>query len=281
MLKFILITLAIFLLVKPCQSQDSLHYKRGFQWKPMVGRNFSLHKLGTGAITDNLYSYTDNANSWQVLSLTYFFSKHWGTEINCQLGGSKETHSPNAYFSNNLSGKFNNYYLLDTYVDNTNANGEIKDNLPFSDFSTTNLGIIYRIEKDKFVFYPKLSVGLTFFSAYSAYAYLKEKNANNVLEVTYTTTGQTPRTSVAISASSTFGYRISKSLLLFLDVGTSVFKTKLAYTATTTDLYTGNTSTVNYDYGGSISNLSLGTGVIFEIPKITRFKKHHQTSSNL
>ena len=75
-----------------------------------------------------------------------------------------------------------------------------------------------------------------------------------------------------ISASTDFGYKIAKNLLLFLDLNVSVFKPNFSYSQTTTNLFTGTTTTENYNYEKPISSIGIGMGIIFEIDRIKRIK---------
>ena len=268
MFRFILLTQLFFLVIMTGYGQDSFHYKSKFQWKAMACFNLPINQLAKRGVTDNFISYPDNSISWQLLSFNYFFSKHWGVDASFQLGGSSShKYNPNTELGNNLSSKFSNYYIT---VPNTSWNN--KSTPPFCELNKTNIGIIYRLEKDKFVFYPKFSVGITTFSSYSAEAYLKQKSTNEVFHLTYIPNGATSKSYLTVNASSTIGYRTSKNLLLFLDLTASIFKPNLYYTATTTDLFTGISSTENYNYENNISNLSIGMGIILEIDRIKRIR---------
>ena len=258
----------LFLFVTTCQGQDSLQYKSKFQWKAMAFYNLPISKFSTGAVTDNFITYQDNSISWQVLSFSYFFKKHWGIDASFQLGGSiKNIYNPNDDLANDLSPKFNQFYVTVPFTYWSNNSDP-----PFVDYNKANVGIIYRIEKGKFSFYPKLSVGITSFSTYSAAAYLKEKNANEVLHLSFTPNQSSSQCYFTVSATSSFAYRIAKNLLLNFDLTASVFKPSLSYTATTTNLNTGASTFQTYDYNQTVSNLSLGLGIILEIDKIKRIK---------
>ena len=282
MYKPILLGLLSLQLIMTCFCQDSIQYKSKFQWKSMVCNNFPLKKMAKGAITDNLNSYSDNSVSWQALSFTYFFSKHWGVDANFQLGGSStHQYSPNIDINNQSYPKINNYYI-------SSNNNYWTQNPPLCDFNRVNLGIIYRLEKDKFVIYPKLSLGLTSFSTYSATEYLKQKNANDILQLDYVPNKSFSVTDFTVSASTTVGYRIRKRLIIFLDLTASLFRPDLSYSASITDLNTGiKSSTWNYGYKNDVSGLSLGTGIIIEMPtrnhwhkRMKRTYRYHRYPNN-
>lgn len=257
----LIVQLLLFTLI--CKGQDSLNYRNKIQWKTMASYNIPINKMAKGAITDPFISYADHSITWQLFSFTYFFCKHWGVEANIQLGGStNKLYDPNNDLQNDLSPKFPNHYVTVPYT-----YWDINSNPPLSEFTRANLGILYRFEKNRFVFYPKIAVGLTSFSTYSAEAYLKQKNANDVFRVTYLSKGTFAQNNFTISASSTFGYRLSKKLILFIDVSTSIFKPQLYYSATMTNLNTGVSTIEKYDYEKNVSNLSLGTGLIIEFPR--------------
>ncbi|MCL2040464.1 MAG: hypothetical protein FWG84_00300 [Bacteroidales bacterium] len=61
--------------------QDSLAYKSKWQTKILGGTNIPITKLLQGAETDCFFQYDDHSFYWQIISISYFFHKHWGVEF--------------------------------------------------------------------------------------------------------------------------------------------------------------------------------------------------------
>ena len=80
--RFILFFLGVFSF--SIYGQDSFAYKSKWQTKLLVGTNIPMTKLLQGTETDYLLQYDDNSYYWQILSISYFFHKHWGLGFNYQ-----------------------------------------------------------------------------------------------------------------------------------------------------------------------------------------------------
>ena len=246
--------------------QDSLAYKSKWQTKILVGTNIPITKLFQGAETDYLLQYDDNSYYWQILSISYFFHKHWGLEFNYQAGTSSKIKQRGNNFMTNMQSEYSDKYYVNP------STGVIYNNGFWGDVERGYLGVIYRFETNNVYVYPKFAIGVTSFGADWGRADLKEKNSNIEYSVLYLNAKRKNTGALAtatdhftIAPSVSFGYKLSKHFYLNADIMFSYYKTNIMYEKTTKNLYT-NETTVNYfDYKKSISTLGLGVGVIFII----------------
>ncbi|MDR1583753.1 MAG: hypothetical protein LBS55_10960 [Prevotellaceae bacterium] len=249
--------------------QDSLAYKSKWQTKILIGTNIPITKLFQGAETDYLFQYDDNSYYWQILSISYFFHKHWGLEFSYQAGTSSRLRkkSDNNLIikrADNFIANMQSQYGENYYVDSGTAAQYDDFNFFYGDIGRGFLGVVYRFETNKFYIYPKFAIGLTSFHTDWGSADLKEKNSNIESKVYYSS-GKISNDCFTIAPSLSFGYKILNRLYFNVDIMFSYYKTNIVYEKEFTNLYT-NESTVKYfDYKKNISTLSFGAGFIFVI----------------
>jgi hypothetical protein len=236
--------------------QDDLHYKSKWQIKPTYGFNFPLSSLLSGEVTDNLIEYDDKANYLQLISVSYFFKKHWGVEFNYQKNNSKNTSKRIDSFLSLTKAEYESNYFV---TPSTGASYGEKGNIERGYF-----GVIYRIENKYFCIYPKLSIGVTSFYTDWGTAYLKEKNTNRVILIDYSS-GKRPNDHLTFATSASFGLKLSKRIALNIDVLSSYYKTNIKFLKTTNDLFNGQKSISDFTYKRNIFNLSIGTGLIITL----------------
>jgi len=230
--------------------------------KCLVGANIPVTKLLQGAETDYLLQYDDHSYYWQFMSMSYFFHKHWGLELNFQAGTSSKIKHRADNFITDVQAKYDDKY----YVHPTTG-AEYDDDefyLFLGDISRGYLGLIYRFETKKFYVYPKFAIGVISFSTDWGSADLKEKNSNIECKINYSSK-KIPNDHFTIAPSVSFGYKILNRLYLNADIMFSHYKTNIVFKKETTNLYTNKSSMEYFDYKKSISTLSLGTGLIYII----------------
>lgn len=239
--------------------QESNAYKSKWQIKPLAGANIPLTKLFQGTESDYLFQYDDHSYYWQLLSVSYFFSKHWGLEFNYQAGTSSRIRQRADKLTNLIQQEYRENYYVSPRV------GALEEDLNYfgGDIQRGFLGAIYRFETDKFYAYPKFAIGLTSFYTDWGGADLKEKNSNLEYRINYSSGKPIPvRDYFTIAPSVSIGYKLSNRFFLNADFMFSYFKTDITYKKEITNLYT-NESVVDYfDYKRNISTLSLGAGLI-------------------
>jgi len=240
--------------------QDSLAYKSKWQTKLLIGTNIPMTRLLQGTETDYLFQYDDNSYYWQILSISYFFHKHWGLEFNYQAGTSSRIRQRGDNFTAIMQSEYNDRYFVSPKT------GALYDDFNFfsGDIERGYLGIIYRFETNRFYVCPKFAIGITSFYTDWGGADLKEKNSNIEYRINYSS-GKRPNDHFTLAPSVSFGYKIAKRFFFNSDIMFSYYKTNIVYEKTTTNLYTSERTVEHFDYKKGISTLSLGAGLIFVI----------------
>ena len=192
--------------------------------KPAAGINIPLTRLLNGEITDNLFEYGDNSYYWQIISGNYFFLQNWGVEFTYQDGNSQSIAGRADRFNSEIVKQYSDNYFVSPssgaqYDDYSTIGGNIQRGY---------LGLVYRIEKPKYIILPKLFIGVTSFITDWGRADLKEKGTNSVYELTYDS-GKRPNDHFTLAPSVTFGYRLSKRLIANIDILYSYYKTDIVF----------------------------------------------------
>lgn len=252
-----------FLGIFSCQinGQDSLAYSSKWQVRLLVGKNIPVTKLLQGAETDYLFQYDDNSYYNQILSLSYFFHKHWGFEVNYQAGTSSKIRGRGDKFLSHVQSEYNNEFYVNP---STGAMYDDHNNFIEGDISRGLFGVIYRLETSKFYVYPKFSIGITSFYIDWGRADLKEKNSNLKYKVAYSS-GKSPNDYFTLAPSVSFGYKIVKRVYFNADIMYSYFRTNIVFEKKMTNLYTAESSMKYFDYKKNVATLSLGAGLIVVI----------------
>ncbi|MFT3907789.1 MAG: hypothetical protein QM737_00055 [Ferruginibacter sp.] len=270
--------LLIILICLNCQgvvAQDDMLYRSKLQLNTAFGWNIPLTKLLSGAVTDNLFKYEDNTYYWQVVSVTYFFKKHWGVEFNLHAGSSEEIFRKAKNYQNLVAAQYgNNYYGKAT--PGSYENGDASADMLNGEVSRKYLGMIYRYETKRFFLYPKVSLGITSFTTNWGASYLKEKNTNQVYKVEYNS-GRRGNDHFTVALSAKTGYKISKRFYIDVDVLGSWFKTNINFAKTTTNMITNEKIIEPQLYKKDIYTLSMGAGLIYSlINKGSRHRHRHK-----
>jgi len=260
MLHRILISLLVCLRTLNTYSQDPLRYNARFVINPSFGFNRPMTTLLKGDVTDHLVQFNDHYHYWQVLSLAYFFNKHWGIGFDYRSGYSKSIDNKTDQFAESLESQ----YAKDYYVTPYATDGNDTDPKFLGQIQTGYLGVIYRLESSHFFFYPKLAIGITSFYTNWGQVFLKQKDANDVIRIYYWP-NKMPHDHFVLAASASMGYKISKRIFISLNVLGSSYKTNFTYTQTTTDLNSGQSATEIITYKRRLLSLGLGAGLIIAI----------------
>ena len=263
MIRKLFFTLFLFgLLASNVYGKDTLAYKSKFQIKALAGgANLPITKLTQGTSLDYLLLYNDYSYYWQMIpSLSYFFNKRWGLEVNMQAASSEKLAKRPNNFYESMKFEYGDKY----YVHSFSTDYNYSENILIGSITKCNIGVIYRFERNKFFVYPKFSIGMISFSTDQNSIYLKEKGSNNEYKVSYSSQKKTNHY-LTLAPSASLGYKILRFLYFHADITLSYFKTNIEFKKDITNLYT-NESTVEYfDYKKDIFTLSLGAGLIFII----------------
>ena len=247
--------------------QETLAYKSKLQTRLLFGTNIPITKLLQGTETDYLLQYDDNSFYWQIISISYFFHKHWGLEFNYQAGTSNRIRQRGDNFMESVQSMYSENYFV-----RPRTGAIYNDNFFAGDISRGYLGVIYRFETNKFYVYPKFAIGLTSIFTSWGSADLKEKNSNNEHTISYLNKNRRNTGALAnatdfftFAPSISLGYKITKRFYFNADIMFSHFKTNIVYEKTFKNLYTNESTVEHFDYKKGVSTLSLGAGLIFII----------------
>jgi len=245
---FLFLTFPVSLLF--AQKKEDWNYSSKWQLNPSVVYDMPLTKINNGTITDNFIGYANKNTVYsQLPTIVHFFDKHWGIEAKYQLGIT----STNRSFSDSVQAAYQDRYYVFSSNQNNNSN-YLKQRLL--------VGAVYRIEKNRFFVYPKLSLGYTSFPIDNGSAILKEMNANTMLKINYS-----PNTSnvysLTIAPTVTAGFKVTKHLFFSADVMPSYYKPNVTFIKTTTDLSTNQNTVEKIHYNKGIFALSLGASIVF------------------
>lgn len=228
--------------------------------KPAAGINIPISALLSGEITDNLIEYDDNAYYWQVISGNFFLSQKWGVEFTFQASTSKCISVRTDRFNAEIQQKYGEDYFIKP------SSGPLYDDFDIvgGDIERGYLGIVYRIEKQRYIFLPKLFIGVTSFYIERGVADLKEKGTNTVLKLSYSS-GKRPNDHFTVAPAFTFGYRLSKRFIANIDLLYSYYKTDIKFTEEIRNTFTEETSYKTINYNKNIHTLTIGIGLILEV----------------
>lgn len=241
-------------------SQDpSLRYNTKWHIGTSIGGTVTLHPFFKGEVTDPLVAFDDHTFSWQYLSVTYFFKKHWGVSVNLRWSYPQKATKKADQFNKLMQAHYeNNYYVTSNAGDALSVDpgfvGKIADGY---------LGMVYRQEWSRFFIYPKLAVGITSFSNNRGLVNLKQKNANDIFEVAFKQNNGADFFTIAASALA--GYKLSKRIFLHMEPLGTFYKTGFNYTKTTTNINSGETTTDVIFYKRNVFSVSLSAGLTFVI----------------
>jgi hypothetical protein len=240
--------------------QEKLNTYSKWYLKPAVGVNIPITTLLSGEITDNLFEYNDNSYYWQVISGNFFFSRNWGVEFTYQAGNSNSISGRADRFNSEIQKKFSENYFV-----SSSSGAQYDDfNIILGNIERGYFGIVYRIEKPKFIFLPKLLIGVTSFYTDWGSADLKEKGTNTVLKISYSS-GKRPNDHFTFAPAFTFGYRLSKRVIANIDLLYSYYKTNIEFVEEIHNTFTEEISYKTIDYKKDIHTLTIGIGLIIEL----------------
>ncbi|MDR2906740.1 MAG: hypothetical protein LBU91_01965 [Bacteroidales bacterium] len=259
-LSLIFFSLGIF--VNSICGQDSSANQLKFQFSVLGGANIPITKLLQGSYIDYLLLYKDHSSYRQILSMSVFFHKHWGLEFIHRPSDTRglKPNERSGNFRASVQAEYGNKYELISLKTN---DIDAEEFLFLSAMPRTYLGVIYRLENNKFYVYPKLSVGITTFYTDTNQIELKEKNSNLRYELLYSSKEKNRHFTLAPSIS--FGYKLFKNIYISADIMYSYYKANTTIKKEFTNLYTKEKTKEFFDYKGKISTLSLGVGLTFVI----------------
>jgi hypothetical protein len=253
----IFILLLICLQAVQVYSQDFLRYNTKWHLSTSFGGTTTLRPYFKGEVTDPLVEFDDRTFSWQWLSTSYFFKKHWGVALNIQWSYPQRAAKKVDQFNQLMQAQYENNYYVNTYAGNiyTFEPGFV------GKITSGYLGVVYRKEWSRFFIYPKLAIGITSFFNNRGEVNLKQKNTNDVLGVSFRSEGG--RDFFTCSASALAGYKLSKRIFLHIEPSGAFHNTGFSYTKKTTNLNTQESTTDVISYKRNMLSVSLTAGLTY------------------
>jgi hypothetical protein len=239
------------------QAQDE--YKP-IKWfiRPSFGSTIALNPKTFGFITDNLTTYTNQTIYWQISA--GFFSKNWGIEFYYMKNYNDQLKNRYNEFSDDVTQKYGDKYFM-----------HISSGMSFDfEYPTGiilergSIGPIYKIEKNKALYIFRGQIGVISFSTDWGSAYLKEKGTNSIIEVNWSA-DKVVKDFLTINPSFTFGYRITKRIVLDLDINYWLYNLDFKYQETSTNFINEQTNTTYYHYKRIVNDISFGVGFMIVI----------------
>ena len=240
-------------------SQDPFRYNTKWHISTSFGGTTTLRPFFKGEVTDPLVEFDDRTFSWQFLSASYFFKKHWGVAFNMQWSYPQKSAEKVDQFNQLMQAQYEKNY----YVNSSAGNSYSLDPDFVGKITSGYLGIVYRTEWSRFFIYPKLAIGITSFFSNWGLVNLKQKNTNDVFEVSYKHDGK--RDFFTFSASALAGYKLSKRIFLHIEPLGAFHNTRFSYTKTTTNLNLQESTTDIIPYKQNVLSLSLTAGLTYVI----------------
>ena len=245
-----------------------LHGQKDFAYKskwlagPSIGFNVPLRGLMQGYETDYLLKYSDKAFYFEPVSISYFFHRHWGVNVNFQFG----------FFDNNDREKSFLSFIDSKYGDNYYPTSSTSIYPDGSTLFRGFLGLVYRKEFGRFYTYPSLAVGITSFPTDFGGAVLKEKNTNNKYKLNYSSGDEYARGGeyFTVAPSISFGYKWKKRIWINANVRLMHYKPDIVFEKELTNMYTQKGEKELIYYNKDVYSLGMGVGFIFVL---NRFRK--------
>lgn len=241
----------------PAGAQKRAPYASKWQLRPQCGYYLPANRLLRGDDADYLLTYSDRTFYVQALSIAYFFQKRWGAEFNYQGSYARRT----SHRGDNFGRAMQDQYGAAYYVSTSTGADYRHPGLPQSAVERGYLGVVYRVETDRWYGYPKVSIGVTSFFTDWGTVYLKEKNTNRVVQIAYNKRRE-PHDQFTIATSAAIGYKLANHLYLNIDLLGTFYRTHTAVRKTITDLNTKVESVEVTDYSKGIATMGAGAGFV-------------------
>jgi hypothetical protein len=214
----------------------------------------------TNSLIDNLV--INNQGFYiQFLSATLFLHKNWGVELSVKMNPGVTTYPYDTVygyktpFNNHLQALYGDRY----FVSSTEFNWQAGPNV------TLMAGPVYKMIKGRFMFMPKLLFGMNTVGFNEGYAYLKEKNGNEIIDKSFIPVSSN-KTSFAISPGFSASYRFSKKWAANIDVNYYRSAVSNTYTELTRSYktQTSSTSTISESVVNQWVNIGAGISLLIK-----------------
>lgn len=136
-----------------------------------------------------------------------------------------------------------------------------------------SIGPIYKIEKNRTICIFRGLIGVISFSTDWGSVYLKEKGTNSISDIHWSA-DRVVKDFVTFNPSFTFGYRITKRIVLDFDINYWFYNLSFSYQETNTNFITEETIITSYHYKKLANDISFGVGFMIV------FNQHQSTPVN-
>lgn len=255
---FVVFVLALSSLPQAALSQKKPErYNAKIILRPGLCVNFvSSQYLSWDKPSDYLVDYSPATHDVRLFAASYFFSKNWGVDFSFNIFGEGGTRGKYRGFEEAFAemSDVSQYYpdVRKTY------NGVA---------IAINVGMSARLEFGRFFIYPGASMGFRTFSDSTAEVYLKKKDSNEVIRVSYRL-GDHKSANYNMTHSLSFGYKLNDRLYFNIDAIWRLSGRRITYERSEYNVSTG--SFIGEDtirYPGSLSEFGLGFGIMWVIFK--------------
>ncbi len=258
-IRFIFVCTHLALFGLGIRAQNTKEHFSRWQLTPSIGYAYSPTTIYNGAITDHLIRYDFSTPYYQIFSGAYFPFHHFGAEILLQTAYSNDGINHNAAFTSNLE----NLYANDYYISSSTGSEPGGVALGEGNAYRYIFGLIYRVETDRIQFLIKARLAQQALFINSAQVKLKEKGTNTVLNLDFEVNHNS--SAISIGPAITIGYRLSKYLLLHLDLAYYYTKYDFNYSETLANPLSGESTTTYHPYQYNLNLFSSGIGLIIEL----------------
>lgn len=217
--------LLLLMIALPTGNLMARQMKKGYKWEWQVGTavgfNLPITKLFNGKPTDLLIDFSNNTAQYQLYSLGVFFHPRWGVEFTMSMSNPRKS-DRRSKFNEAMQREYPDRYFIDPGTSFGHQNFSYAGNL------RAMVGITYRWEKNRFLLYPKLSLGSTEIHTNSMISYLKEKESNHYQELLFSSPGYKDPSPLTVGLSAVAGYRITRWLTVNAELQSTYFRSNFS-----------------------------------------------------
>lgn len=230
MMKTNIAIFALLLCVFSSKAQTFQDYQSKFQFQFGLGVSAALVNMFEGSETDNLIQYQQFAPNLRIFSGSFFPKKRWGVNFSFDAFDMQAMNGDDKMkkFNDYLQATYSDKYHISTQYDLEDSN---KEEIDLATIGRGILGVIYRIEKDRYFIYPQASIGLNTFNINNAKITLRERNSNMIEVINYDSKLKNSSL-LSYHLSAKGGYKLNKVLWAHADVMLSYFRPQFSFTET-------------------------------------------------
>lgn len=217
---------------------------------------FPISKFKNDIFTDHLMTYDDHHFSIQQIGINYFINENIGVCLNV-LGN---TYRYQNRWESKVIDVLNKEYGHQYFISN------LPDENPFTNGlnSSYYIGFFYNKKIKKISLRPSLQIGFNYFASQQLNVFLKEKNTNTLLHLSYLPeNGKYNQYQFSILPSLITEFNASDRFSINFNTQFRVFRTKFDYEEQLRNTYTEETNSKSHNYHKVVCSFSFGIGVSY------------------